>query len=63
MTRILYESHQDFATRMARIQAITMQGNLAWKYQNYRTDYNDQDASFRYHLHETMGYKASTIDD
>lgn len=63
MTSIAYSSHQDFATRMARITTITMRGNLAWKYQNYRTDYNQQDADFRMHLHEAMGWKPSTVQD
>ena len=63
MTTIRYNSHQDFATKMARISAILLQTNLAWKYENFRSDYNDQDDQFRMHLHKAMGWRASTVND
>ena len=60
---MLYESNQDFATTMARIQGITLQGNQAWRAANQRTFFNANQASFERYLHQAMGYKASTVQD
>ena len=60
---VRYDSRQDFATKMARIETITLKDNLAWKYANFRSEYNDNDLSFRKHLHAAMGYKRSTVED
>ena len=60
---VRYESDQDFATKMACIATITMGGDEGWKYENFRSFCNDNDARFRHHLHEAMGWKASTVED
>lgn len=60
---VRYQSRQDFATRMAQIEGITLQCNLAWKFANYRVEYNDNQDHFERNLHNAMGYKASTVDD
>ena len=59
---MLYESNQDFATTMARIQGITLQGDQSWKARNFRTGYNQNQQSFERYLHDAMGYKASTVN-
>ena len=60
---VRYESDQDFAVKMARIQTITMGGDNGWKYENFRSFCNENDARFRGYLHRAMGYKASTVQD
>ena len=60
---VRYDSRQDFATKMARIETITLPGDLAWKYATDRSYYNQNDAQFRRQLHSAMGWKASTIQD
>ena len=60
---MLYESNQDFATTMARIQGITLQGNQAWRATYQRSFFNANQASFERYLHQAMGYKASTVQD
>ena len=63
---MIYNSRQDFATGMARIEAITLGGDAehrAWRHQYYRTLTNDNQQSFERFLHEAMGYKASTVSD
>jgi len=60
---VRYSSRQDFATQMARIETITLKDNLAWKYANFRTEYNENDSKFRKYLHTAMGYKRSTVED
>jgi len=63
---MIYNSSQDFATDMARIEAITLRGSAerrAWRYQYHRTLTNQNQQSFERFLHEAMGYKASTVSD
>ncbi len=57
-----FESNQDFATSMARIQGITLQGDQRWKAANMRSYYNRNQADFERYLHQAMGYKASTVN-
>ena len=59
---MLYESNQDFATTMARIQGITLQGNQQYRATYYRTGFNQNQADFERYLHQAMGYKASTVN-
>lgn len=59
---MLYESNQDFATSMARIQGITLQGNQAWQATYQRSFFNQNQATFERYLHQAMGYKASTVN-
>ena len=56
------ESHQDFATTMARIQGITLQGNQAWRATHQRSFFNANQARFERHLHDVMGWKSSTVN-
>ena len=63
MTSVYYQSHQDFCTCLAAIEAITLQRHMRWKYTYHRTMYNDNQAQFERHLHAAMGYKTSTVDD
>jgi len=61
-----YESNQDWATTMARISCITLQGTdslKAYRHQVYRTETNDNQQWFEKHLHDAMGYKSSTVND
>lgn len=63
---MIYESNQDFGARMARIESITLQGDARqreWMQQNFRTMTNRNQQSFERHLHDAMGYKASTVND
>jgi len=63
---MIYTSNQDFATGMARITAMTLQGSdehKAWRHEYYRTGTNDNQQEFEGYLHEAMGYKASTVND
>ena len=57
------ESNQDFATNMARIQAITLQGDQSWRAANQRSFFNANQVRFERYLHQAMGYKASTVND
>ena len=59
---IKFESNQDFATNMARIQGITLQGDQSWRAANQRSFYNQNQANFERYLHQAMGYKASTVN-
>ena len=62
---MIYDSHQDFATSMARIEAITLRGDAehkAWRQTYYRTLTSQNQEAFERHLHEAMGYKASTVN-
>ena len=54
---VIYDSHQDFATKMARIESITLQGDLGWKFANDRSYYIRNQDQFARHLHEAMGYR------
>jgi len=54
---VIYDSHQDFATKMARIEAITLQGDLGWRFANNRGYYNRNQAEFARHIHGAMGYR------
>ena len=63
---MIYDSHQDFATSMARIEAITLGGDpsmRAWRHTHYRTLTNENQRAFERHLHDAMGYKRSTVND
>ena len=63
---MIYDSRQDFATGMARITAITLQGSAdhkAWRHEYYRSGTNDNHQEFERYLHQAMGYKASTVQD
>ena len=59
---MIIESNQDFATSMARIQGITLQGNQTWRATNFRSGFNQNQQSFERHLHDAMGWKASTVN-
>ncbi len=59
---VIYDSNQDFATKMARIEAITLQGDLSWKFANNRGYYNRNQTEFARHLHEAMGYRKEHQD-
>ena len=59
---MLYESNQDFATSMARIQGITLQGDQQWRATHQRSFFNQNQQSFERYLHQAMGWKASTVD-
>lgn len=63
MSSIYYQSRQDFSTRLAAIEGMSLQRHMAWKYTYHRAMYNDNQAQFERHLHGAMGYKASTVDD
>ena len=56
------QSSQDFGTTCARIQAITLQNNLGWKYANDRTWYENNQQRFAHYLHQAMGYRADNQD-
>ena len=56
-TRVLYESNQDFAARMARFAAPN---RVLDKYM-HRTLRNESQATFERHLHEAMGYRSHTV--
>ena len=58
-TRVLYESNQDFYTRMAKYSAPS---RFLAKYLP-RTLRNDSQSTFESHLHEAMGYRAHTVND
>ena len=60
-----YESNQDWGVTMARISCITLGGSdslKAYRYANHRSETNDNQAEFERHLHDAMGYKASTVN-
>ena len=60
-----FESNQDWATTMAHISAITLQGDSSlrtWRYEYRRSDTNDNQAEFERHLHDAMGYRAEHSD-
>ena len=59
---MLYESNQDFATTMAKIQGITLQGNQEWRATHQRSFFNQNQQSFERYLHDAMGWKASTVN-
>ena len=54
-----YESWQDFATSMARMSATSL-----WLHEHLpRTLAHDSQTTFERHLHDAMGWKASTVND
>ena len=54
-----YTSNQDFATSMARMSATSL-----WLHEHLpRTLAHDSQATFERHLHDAMGWKASTVND
>ena len=62
---MIYDSRQDFATTMARIEAITLKGDAdlkAYRHHYHRTTTNQNQLAFERFLHEAMGYKASTVN-
>lgn len=59
---MFYESNQDFATSMARIQGITLQGDQRWQATYQRSFFNRNQVSFEHYLHQAMGYKTSTFN-
>ena len=55
------ESNQDYATKVARVAAITLQGDAefkAWRAEQYRSTVNRDYAWFTDKLHQAMGYRA-----
>ena len=61
-----YESNQDWATTMARISALTLQGDYqlkTWRHEYRRSDTNDNQAEFERHLHDAMGYRADHANE
>ena len=58
-------SNQDFATRVASIAAISLQGSAdhkAWRAEHYRTTVNRDYAWFTDKLHRAMGYRADQAE-
>ena len=56
---MIYDSTQDFAIAMARISATSLFLHDLLP----RTLAHDSQATFERHLHDCMGWKASTVDD
>ena len=59
MTSCIYDSRQDFATKMARIAAPS---EVTFKWLP-RTMAHDAQTHFEMFLHDAMGYKRSTVED
>ena len=59
MSISVYDSRQDFATKMARIAAPS-EVTFRWL---PRTMAHDAQAYFERFLHDAMGYKRSTFED
>ena len=56
---VIYQSNQDFAARMAAMSATSV-----WLHNHLpRTLAHDSQVTFERHLHDAMGWKASTVQD